>query len=279
VVAARGDHERMNQLLELGAHPVIGHRGAAAYAPENTRESFRLALRLGADALEFDIRASADGEAMVFHDPVLDRTTDRTGPLAALSAKQLAQVDAGYRFVDYQGVTPFRGTGVRIPTLREVIAEFATVPLLIEVKERGVQDAIARALIEGGAAERAVVAGSDHEALRAFRSAPFTLGASRRDIARLKFRIGTPDPRCRSYAVPESYFGVTVPSRRFVRAAHEMQSTVHVWTVDDAALALKLWLNGANGMVTNRPDVIRKARGAVEPTTGGNPVSPARNLE
>jgi glycerophosphoryl diester phosphodiesterase len=250
----------MNLLLDRSARPIIGHRGAAAYAPENTLESFRLALRLGADALEFDVRSSTDGEAMVFHDSLLDRTTDRTGPLASLTAIELAQVDAGFRFVDGEGATPFRGRGVRIPTLAEVIGEFRDVPLLIEVKERGVQDAVARVLIDRDAAERVVVAGSDHEALRAFRSAPFTLGASRRDIARLKFGFGAPDPRCRSYAVPASYYGLTVPSRRFVRAAHSRQSTVHVWTVDDGELARRLWRNGANGMVTNRPDTIREAR-------------------
>jgi glycerophosphoryl diester phosphodiesterase len=253
----------MNLLLDLSACLVIGHRGAAAYAPENTLESFQLALRLGADALELDVRRSADGEPMVFHDPTLDRTTDRTGPLAAFTARELARVDAGFRFADGEGAMPYRGTGVRIPTLREVVALFREVPLLIEVKEREVQDAVARVLVDAGASHQAVVAGSDAQALHAFRSAPFTLGAARRDIARLYFGIGAPDPQCRCYAIPQSYFGLPVSTRRFVRAAHARQSTVHVWTVDDAGSALRLWRSGVNGMVTNRPDTIRKAREAL----------------
>jgi glycerophosphoryl diester phosphodiesterase len=252
--------DQLNPLLDLDARPVIGHRGAAAYAPENTLESFRLALRLGAEALEFDIRRSADGEAMVFHDAILDRTTNLSGPVSRYTAEALAEADAGFRHADPGGGFPFRGTGVRIPTLRQVVAEFPHVPFLIEIKEPEVQEAVARALLEGGAADRSVVAGADWRALAAFRSAPFRLGASRRDIARLYFGLGAPDQRCRSYAVPDTYHGLPVPSGRFVRAARRRDSTVHVWTVDNAELAIRLWRRGVNGIVTNRPDVVRQAR-------------------
>jgi glycerophosphoryl diester phosphodiesterase len=140
------------------------------------------------------------------------------------------------------------------------MTEFPGVPLLIEVKERVVQQAVARVLLDCGAADRAVVAGSDWRALSAFASERFQRGASQRDIARLFFRFGSPHPACRCYAVPDRYRGLLVPSRRFVRAAHRRDSTVHVWTVDDAEDAAALWANGVNGIVTNRPDVIRAAR-------------------
>ena len=253
----------MSLLLDRTARPVIGHRGAAAYAPENTLESFRLALALGAEALEFDLRCSRDGVAMVFHDPTLERTTDRNGPVAALTCAELQQADAGYRFVDADGGTPFRGRGVRIPTLTEVVAAFPDTPLLIEIKEREVQEPAARARRAGGATGRAVVAGNDWRALAAFGGEPFHRGASRRDIARLYFGLGAPDPRCRLFAVPDRYYGLAIPSRRFVRRAAAREATVHVWTVDDAKSALRWWRNGANGMVSNRPDVIRAARDAL----------------
>jgi glycerophosphoryl diester phosphodiesterase len=252
-----------NPLLDASARPVIGHRGTAAYAPENTLAGFHRALELGAEALEFDVRRSADGEAVVMHDPTLDRTTDRTGPVAALTVAELARVDAGCRFTEDEGASyPFRGLGIGVPSLRAVIAALPDVPLLIEVKEPDVQQAVRGALVDGGAVDRAVLAGSDWRALSAFGAAPFHRGASRRDIARLYFRLGSPDAACRAYAVPESYYGLPVPTRRFVRAARRHGSTVHVWTVDEARSALRLWRNGVNGIVTNRPDVICAARDA-----------------
>jgi glycerophosphoryl diester phosphodiesterase len=251
----------MNPLLDTSARPVIGHRGAAAYAPENTLASFRLALALGAEALEFDIRRSADGEAVVFHDSTLDRTTDRAGPVGALSRAELARVDAGHHFSEDGGAShPFRASGIGVPSLGEVIAAFPAVPLLIEIKEPEVQHTVARVLEDTGAADRAVVAGADWRALAAFNQAPFHRGASRRDIARAYFRLGRADTACRCYAVPERYYGLPVPTRRFVNAAHRRSITVHVWTVDDARSALNLWRKGVNGIVSNRPDVILAAR-------------------
>ncbi len=239
---------------------MIGHRGAAAYAPENTMESFRRALELGAEAIELDVRRSADGEPVVFHDPTLDRTTDMSGPIGVHTAQALARADAGFRHTDDAGRFPFRGTGVRIPTLRQVIAGLRDVPLLIEIKEVEVREAVARVLREGGATDRSVVAGSDWRALEAFPSPPYLLGASRRDITRLYFGFGHPDERCRCYAVPHKYRGLPIPTRRFVRAARRRSSTVHVWTVDDPDTAIALWTRGVNGIVTNRPDVIRAVR-------------------
>ncbi|HEY7026876.1 MAG TPA: glycerophosphodiester phosphodiesterase family protein [Gemmatimonadales bacterium] len=247
-------------LLDPAARPVIGHRGAAGYAPENTMASFRLALEQGADALEFDVRVTRDGEAVVLHDPTLERTTDGIGPLRLRTLKELEGVDAGFRFSLDSRDYPWRGKGLRIPRLREVIEEIAMVPLLIEVKEPEAQEAIARVLRETGATDRAVLAGSDWRSLRAFRTPPFHLGASRRDIARLYFRWGDPDPACRCFAVPDRFKFLPVPTRRFVRAAHDRRASVHVWTVDDPALATRLWANGVNGIVTNRPDLIVKAQ-------------------
>lgn len=252
----------MNPLLDPDLKLVIGHRGAAAYAPENTLVSFRRALELGADALEFDVRRAADGVAVVMHDPTVDRTTDHTGPVHRYTSTELARFDAGFRFSPDGRTYPFRGTGEGVPSLRDVITSCPDVPLLIEVKEPGVQEAVARELVETGAVDRAVVAGNDWRSLTGFGKAPFLLGACRRDIARLYFRWGEPDPCCRSYAVPDRFHGLPVPTRRFVRAVRRRSGTVHVWTVDDPRAAIRHWANGVNGIVSNRPDLIFAARAA-----------------
>ena len=251
----------MNPLLDLSAHPIIGHRGAAGLAPENTIEGFRAGLEAGAEAFELDVHLTADGVAVVIHDPTLERTTDRGGRIAEMTAKAIRQADAGYRFRSGED-HPWRGRDVRVPTLEEVVAAFPGVPLLIELKTPAVGPEVARVLRESGAADRAVVAGEDHRGLGHFDQAPFHRGASRRDIARTYFRFGRPAEACACFSVPLEYYGMQVPNRRFNRAAASRGSTVHVWTVDDETSAARVWDAGAQGIVTNRPDLVRRWRDA-----------------
>ena len=114
---------------------VVAHRGAAADAPENTMPAFRLAVEQGADAIELDLRLSSDGELVVMHDPEMDRTTDRAGTVASLTLPQIREADAGFGFEAVYGSFPFRGQGVRVPTLGEVLEWLPDgIGLVVEVK-------------------------------------------------------------------------------------------------------------------------------------------------
>jgi glycerophosphoryl diester phosphodiesterase len=255
----------VNPLLDLNARPVIAHRGASALAPENTLPAFELAIRQGADALELDVRLTRDGAAVVIHDETLDRVTDRSGPVLAHTLADLRMADAGARFTTDRGRTfPFRGTGVRIPTLAEVLWAFPKVPVLVEVKEPGVQEAVRRVLLQEDAAGRCVPASEHGPALQAFREPPFACGACAGDIAQLywavMFRRSLPQAGYRLLSVPRSHRGLPVPTSRFVAAARSQGCPVHVWTVNDAATARRLWARGVAGIVTNVPHVVRDAR-------------------
>ncbi|MHB1328839.1 MAG: glycerophosphodiester phosphodiesterase, partial [Gemmatimonadales bacterium] len=85
----------MNPLLDPDRHLIVGHRGASGSAPENTVASFDLAVALGAEAFELDVRITADGVPVVFHDPTLDRTTGQSGSIRTSTATQLGRLDAG----------------------------------------------------------------------------------------------------------------------------------------------------------------------------------------
>src|SRR5262245_34337183 len=112
---------------------LFGHRGAAGVAPENTMVSFRRALDDGVDVLELDVHASADGEILIMHDPTLERTTDGDGDVRARPWAELRRLDAGHRFTPDGGRThPFRGQGITIPRLVDLITECPDVPLNIE---------------------------------------------------------------------------------------------------------------------------------------------------
>ena len=255
----------MNPLLDLSARPVIAHRGASASAPENTLPAFELAVRQGADAFELDVRLTRDGAPAVIHDATLDRTTSLTGPVGARTLAELRAGDAGHWFTPDRGRTmPFRDRGVRIPTLAEVLWTFPSMPVLVEVKEPEVQEAVRRVLVDERPGERCVVASEDDAALAAFHDGPVPCGASARDIAELYravlLRRKLPRPRYRLLSVPVRHRRLPVPTRGFVAAARRLGCPVHVWTVNDPATARRLWARGVAGIVTNLPQVIRESR-------------------
>jgi glycerophosphoryl diester phosphodiesterase len=258
----------MNCLLDLDARPIIAHRGAAADAPENTLEAFRLAVEQGADALEFDVHLSADGVPVVIHDPTLERTTDRSGPVLALTVRQIQAADAGAQFTADGGRTfPWRGKGVRIPTLAQVVSQFRETPLLIELKTARAQSEVREVLGDAHAQTRCVIASDDSAALVLFREPPWQVGASVGDTARLYFGslIGLLQLSVRYHllAIPARYYGLPLPTRRFVTAARRVGCPVHVWTLDDPDTARRLWRNGVNGIITNQPGPMRAAREAL----------------
>lgn len=128
--------------------PVVGHRGAAAYAPENTLESIRKAAELGAPAVEVDVMLTADGQPVLFHDDLLDRTTDGSGPIAEHTLAEIETLDAGAWFSP-----SFRG--VRIPRLAEAL-ELALdlgLRLNLEIKPSPGQD-VETTMATGAAVDR-----------------------------------------------------------------------------------------------------------------------------
>jgi glycerophosphoryl diester phosphodiesterase len=126
---------------------VVAHRGASAQLPENTMEAFRRGVEAGADAIELDVHLTSDGQLAVIHDDTLDRTTDGSGPVAGRSMEELRTFDAGFGFTDAEGGTPFRGSGMRIPTLPEVLAWLPDgIGLVVEIKARAAVEATVEAL-------------------------------------------------------------------------------------------------------------------------------------
>ena len=110
---------------------VIGHRGGADLAPENTLAAFRNALEVGADAIELDVRLTRDRRVAVIHDRHLDRTTTGTGVIGTFTLEEVKRVDAGSWFGEEYA-------GERIPALEEVFeAVPADFPVYVEMKARG----------------------------------------------------------------------------------------------------------------------------------------------
>ena len=201
----------------------------------------------------------------MIHDAMLERTTNLTGLVRARTLAELRTADAGHRFTLDRGRTfPFRDSGVRVPTLSEVLWAFKSVPVMIDVKEPEVQQAVRRVVLEQQAMERCVLASEEIGALEVFRQDSFACGAAGSEIAALYraalLRRSPGDCGYRLLSVPLRWRGLPVPTRPFVAAARRLGCPVHVWTVNDAATARRLWARGVAGIVTDVPAVIAAAR-------------------
>jgi glycerophosphoryl diester phosphodiesterase len=277
----RPEHEVLR-----GGPLLIGHRGAAGLAPENTMPSFRLAAeRWDVDMIELDVRLSADGHCVVIHDETVDRTTDGTGPVAEKTLAELQALDAGYRF-QQAGEYPFRGGGAVIPTFDQVLEALPDMRFTVEIKIGTVQEALRTVIRRHDAAHRVIVAGMNHRDQRLFRDYDGATSAPTRDVRRFlilhTLYLAALWPRTADvFQVPERTphdadeddRALRIVSRRFVRDAARKGVPVHVWTVNEPEDMARLLDWGVDGLITDRPDLA--ARVLAERT--GRPLPPDRD--
>lgn len=263
----------------LGTPPLlIAHRGGAGLAPENTMAAFESAVgEWAVDMVELDVRATADGECVVIHDPTVDRTTDGTGPVAQLTLAELRQLDAGYRFTPDDGRTfPFRGQGVRIPTFEEVLRALPGLRITVEVKIGTAQPGLFAAITRHRAQDRVIAAGMYDADRTAFRSYPGALSASSEQLRRffIAHRLYLASlTRLPADVVQmcEEWEGRRLLTARLVRDLHRQGAHVHVWTVNDEADMERLLDWRVDGVMSDFPD--RLAR--VLHRRAGRPLPPA----
>jgi glycerophosphoryl diester phosphodiesterase len=259
---------RENNRTVRGEWPVnLAHRGASALAPENTLEAFRLAVEAGAGGLELDVHMTHDGRIVVIHDATVDRTTNGSGAVAEMTLDELRGFDAGYDFSPDGGPTrPYRGRGVRVPTLGEVLNEFPELPINIEIKAGtpAVEETVLGVLREANALGRVLVVSTPHAIVKRFRKISgrhVSTGASRWEIG--VFYISSRlhlerllRPAYDALQVPLLHRGILVVTPRFVRAAHARGVRVDVWTINQADQMRRLLDLGVDVIMTDRPDTL-----------------------
>jgi glycerophosphoryl diester phosphodiesterase len=241
---------------------IFAHRGGAALAPENTMAAFDHGMATGADGIEFDVRLSLDGVAVVLHDPTLDRTTDGTGPVGHRTAAELRDVDAGYRF-ERDGGNPFRGRGIGIPSLRDVLSRYRTTAMIAELKSA--EPRLAHAVVEDihatGTLGGVTIGSFQKGALDAVRACDPSVrtGADmdeiRSGLVASPHRGRPGRPAFDAFQVPEVFAGVRIVTPAFVARAHDAGVSVVVWTVDREDDMRRLLEWGVDGLITDRPDL------------------------
>lgn len=233
---------------------IWAHRGACAYAPENTLEAFALAARMGADGVELDVQMSADGALVVIHDTTVDRTSNGKGHVAELSLASLRALDFACNMPGYKNV--------KIPLLEEVYELLAPTALTINVEIKseavaapGIWERLVAAERRHRMQERILYSSFNHAMLPLLRAldAHAAIGLLYSDTmaepwAYAKARGAT--------AIHPSYLTL-LQTPRYVEQCKRCGIAVHTWTVNDPAAMLLLRDLGVDAIITNKPDVAR----------------------
>ena len=256
------------QRTDRGEWPVnLAHRGASILAPENTIEAFRIAVEAGAGGLEIDVHMTRDGHIVVIHDATVDRTTGASGTVAEMTIGELRGFDAGHTFSPDGGSNhPYRGLGVRVPTLRDVLEEFPGVAVNIDIKAKrpGIEATVLGVLREANALGRALVVSTPRATVKRFRKISgghISTGASRWEtgifylLSRLRLERLV-SPAYDALQVPLRHRGIPLVTPRFIEAAHARGVRVDVWTINQADEMHRLLDLGVDVIMTDRPGML-----------------------
>lgn len=247
-------------------HPTpiaIAHRGGAEELPENTLPAFDAAIELGYRHLETDAHLSSDGVVFSFHDHVLDRITDRSGRLSAVTSGFIGGADAAYHFSLDGRTYPLRGTGIRVPTMEEVLTRWPDVFVNIDTKSDAVVEPLVDLLRRLDAIDRVCIGSFSDDRLRRVRRLTAggictSMGPGSITTAWLASRTRRmPRLQADCVQVPVRARRLVVVDQRFVDAAHRAGLQVHVWTIDDASEMTTLLDLGVDAIMTDRPRLLR----------------------
>ncbi len=224
----------------------IAHRGASADAPENTLRAFALACEQGADMIEFDVRPTADGAIVVFHDDTTARWNGRDDRVDRLTLAQLRQLDLG---------------GERAPTLGELFdwARATDLRLNVEIKQAGIEAAVARLIRRYDLVDRVIVSCFDFSVLESLRAIDpaiprGALMGTTTYAPRVRLREAWPLRTLRRIAAAAWHPAWQLPLLdHLIPRVRAAGYAVNVWTVDDPAQMRRFLALGVEGIMTNYP--------------------------
>jgi len=219
---------------------VVAHRGASAYEPENTLRSVKRALEMGADMVEVDVHTSRDGHIVVIHDAKVERTTNGKGYVKDLTLKELRNLDAGL--------------GEKIPTLEEIVELMrGKAQLVIEIKVPRTEEKVLGIIKEGGLRNNVLIASFYHPTVKHVKELDSNIKTgiiiSSRPVKPAQLVLNA-----NSDVLFPRYVYV---DKEMVREVHKNDLAVYPWTIDDPDEMRSLIEMDVDGIVTNRPDVLK----------------------
>ncbi|MBA2284395.1 MAG: glycerophosphodiester phosphodiesterase [Ktedonobacteraceae bacterium] len=253
---------------------IFAHQGGELLAPTNTMAAFAVADALGGvDFLDIDVHMTRDGHLVGIHDSTVDRTTNGRGRVDSYTLADLQQLDAGYRFQNLQGEYSYRGKGVRIPALAEVFETYATKFYLhFEIKDTypkagpsQVEEKLWQLIQRHHMEKRTIVASFQQSIVRRFQQlsrGQAVIGAGRAEVTQFVLAHTSRLPRLyRRYSqvleIPLAAGGMNLKKRSLIEDVHRAGMEVYYWTIDDVPTMKELIELGADGLFTNRPDLLK----------------------
>ena len=241
---------------------VWAHRGASAYAPENTLEAFKLAAGQGADGVELDVQLSRDNELVVAHDETIDRVSNGSGYIKDHTLSELKKLRFNRLFPEYRDAS--------IPTLGEVYELLRPTGLVVNVELKtgivpyeGIEERVLDLASEMGMGDRVIYSSFHHPSLVKLKMLDPSVKTGLLysdgwiDVAsygRYTARVDALHPALYHMQDPE-----LIPSARSLGLA------LHVWTVNDEEYMEMLVRQGVEAIITNKPDVCRNVADQLNP--------------
>ncbi|MBU9713784.1 glycerophosphodiester phosphodiesterase [Evansella tamaricis] len=250
---------------------VIAHQGGEHLAPSNTIEAFQQAVDMGVDALEFDIHMTSDGHLVAIHDNTVDRTTDGTGRVNDLTLEEIKSLDAGHYFQNLHGEYNYRGMGVTIPTVIELFETFPEERWVIEIKATNdpefhlpISEKLWSLIQQYGLEDNVLIASFDQEINATFSEISdgrVAMSGGRSEITKFVifhklFLNSLYRPKVDAVQIPTEESIFNLKDRKLLRGAHRRGMDVHYWTINDKETMKELIDLGADGIITDRPDLL-----------------------
>ncbi len=259
---------------ELPRPLLFAHQGGEHLAPTNTLAAFAKADEIGgSDFFDVDVHMTSDGRLVGLHDPTVDRTTNGRGRIDALTLAEAQELDAGYHFRDLQGQYSYRGQGVTILALEDLFRVYGQKYYLhFEIKDTYPKHGPSQIeqklweLIQHYHMEKRVIVASFQQGIverfQRLSGGQVVMGAGRAEITQfvLAHKLRLPAfyrRKSNVLEIPTRSSGFNLKDRRLIEGAHRLGMEVYYWTIDDPAEMRELLALGADGLFTNRPDLLK----------------------
>lgn len=250
---------------------VIAHQGGEHLAPSNTLEAFTNAEKLGVDVIEFDIHMTKDKHLVTIHDDTVDRTTNGTGKVNELTLEEIQSLDAGHYFQDLDGSYNYKGKDVYIPTIEEVFEAIPNMKWNIEIKDtndpklyRSITEQLWKTIQQYNLEENVLIASFDQDIIETVidvSNGEALVSGGRSEVTKFVilhklFLNGLYSPSVQAFQIPTNEGIINLKDRKLIQGANRRGMDAHYWTINDEATMKTLIELGADGILTDRPDLL-----------------------